>query len=334
MSNDTYISILGEDIPYSEERLEISSLKYYENNPRVYAKLTEGGPLPDARIRQDFIYGKMLGEKSVQKLLKTIKRQGGVTEPLMVLVTTSQVIEGNSRLAALRYLSKNEKGDKSPYLTAPCRVLSLTLDQIDAYLHQTHVDGRVEWTPYAQAFCTYKRVIEDEKDIGKYAENTGQTELAVQKQINIVKLMKEHEGKHIREERFSYYESIVKSNKLKNACNANPGLRNYLLKEIKKEKPEFDAQNLRDDIPQIANKSKQLKKLIEGKTDFETALDLSKVSQPKQHIDKAFENLEAIKKPAIINLPSNELNIVNIAMKRCRRELGQVENMIKDALSK
>ena len=334
MSNETYITILGEDIYYSEERLEIISLKYYDNNPRVYAKLTAGGPLPDANKRQEFIHNQMRDEKSVQKLLKTIKRQGGVTEPLMVLVKTNQVIEGNSRLAALRYLSKNEKGDNTPYLTAPCRVLSLTPDQIDAYLHQTHVDGRVEWTPYAQAFCTYKRVIEDEKDIGKYAKNTGQTEQAVQKQIDIVKLMKQYEGKHIREERFSYYESLVKSNKLKNACHANPGLRDYLLKEIKKEKPAFDAQNLRDDIPQIANRPKQLKKLIEGNTNFETALDLSKVSHPKQHLDKALENLRAINKTAISTLQSSDLNIAKIAMKKCRKELERVEKTLNEAVAK
>ncbi len=336
MSNETYITILGEDIHYSEERLEISSLKYYENNPRVYAKLTEGGPLPHSlEERQEFIHNQMRDEKSVQKLLKTIKHQRGVTEPLVVLVKTNEVIEGNSRLAALRYLSESEKGgDIESYLTAPCRVLSLTPDQVDAYLHQAHVDGRTAWTPYAQAFCTYKRVIEDEEGIEKYAENTNQTEHAVQKQIDIVQLMKQNEGKHIREERFSYYESLEKSHKLKNACHANPSLRGYLLKEIRKEKPAFDAKNLRDDIPKIANRRRQLKKLIESKIDFETALDLSKVSQPKQHLDKAFQNLEAVKDTAIKKLPNSDLNIAKLAMKNCRKELERIEKTLKGALSK
>lgn len=336
MSEQNYISILGEKISVEIERRDIFNLRYFADNPRVYSKLTEEHPLPKNNDLQVLIHKKMLEEESVQKLIKTIKHHGGVNEPLLVQHKGQLVIEGNSRLAALRFLYEdaldNNPQDVIKYKSAPCMLVSLTAEQIDAYLYQIHDEGKTEWTPHAKALRAYRRVVNDSVDIKHYAKVIGQKVQTIQNEIDIIELMKKNEGNKIKTERFSYYESLVKNGKLRRSLENRPELKKYILKQVKKSNPDFNAKELRDDVPFIAQKSKVLKKFLAGKIDFELAKELSRVSQPKKYIEKAIDNLRQINKNSIVSLENNERNIVKLTAKKCRKEVERLQNMVDSVI--
>ena len=115
---DNIIKILGKDIPYVDEPKDIYQLKFYEKNPRVLSKLVREESLAGSREEKQQVLEKaLIQESSVKNLMKTIKEHGGLMEPLIVQGSTKDVLEGNSRLAALRTLYRKEEDEV--YLQAP-----------------------------------------------------------------------------------------------------------------------------------------------------------------------------------------------------------------------
>ena len=112
-----------------------------------------------------------------------IKHHGGVTEAVLVIQNTLDVIEGNSRLAALRKLSR-EDPDNQRWTTIPCKIVSeLTPPQLDSYLHQTHVISITPWTAYEKANLAYKRIVEDNESVEEYAKNISESVQAIKNEF-------------------------------------------------------------------------------------------------------------------------------------------------------
>src|SRR5262249_48545141 len=59
--------------------------------------------------RRTEIYEELLEQEHVRELKDDIKLNGGLIDPLIVKDNTFEVLEGNSRLAACRWLYKNDK---------------------------------------------------------------------------------------------------------------------------------------------------------------------------------------------------------------------------------
>ena len=322
---DNIIKILGEDIPYDDEPQDINQLKFYEKNPRVLSKLNRAesltGPHKD---KQEALKDLLIQEPSVKKLIKTIQEHKGLMEPLIVQAKTKEVLEGNSRLAALRTLYTKE--EDQVYLQAPCRIVDLDDDQIDAFLHQQHVDGKTEWDAFDKAYSAYHRVVQDGVSIEHYVKVTSSSMKEIQKQINTITLMKE-QGMDDKTDRFSHYEQVVRSTKLKPLFESNPNLKDYVLRGIQQDKLPWSASQLRDGIPQIAKKSKVLKKLIDGEIEFIDALERSRISKPKELIAKARIALDEVSKAAIDQLDNNEKSAVKYEVNKCSRQIDRIEKM-------
>lgn len=325
---DNVLKILGEEVSYEDERMDIFELRYYEKNPRVLSKLIreqEIDSLSDDRI-QKVVERRMKDEQSVRNLRKTIRHHRGIVEPLVVQFSTRKVIEGNSRLAALRMLYA-ENSDPV-YLTVPCRMVTLSEKQIDALLHQYHVDGKTEWTPFDKAHFSYHRILVEKISIEDHAEVTSTSQAEIRKRIDTVQLMKEQKMED-KTDRFSYYDQIVRSTKLKPIL-IDHKVRQYLLNEVKAKKPEFTAQEMRDHIPEIAKKPKLLKKLIGGNCTFEDARVEAKVSQPKQHLAKALGSLREIRKRDIDSLDKNDRNSLRSEARKCQREVKRIQGILSE----
>ena len=326
---NTTITILGKKVPCVHKECSIASLRFYEKNPRILSKLVDAGKLNcDNEEKQAFIKEALKQEKSVKVLLKSIQDHGGISEHLLVDYKTQKVIEGNSRLAALRFLSEKEEGK---YLTAPCRLLSLDENQIDALLNQQHIDGKTEWSPYDKAYNAYHRVEIDKVPLDEYCHSISETKQEVKKQIEVIQLMREEAAK---EEKFSYYELLCGPTKLKRSLEKynNPKQRSFLLGEIKEPQSgvSFTALELRNDVPRILEKPKIFKRWMDGKIDFRQAQEDSKISQPKGFISKATKSLSNIKRVEIENLEKNEINALEPEIKKCRKELDRVIGLVKE----
>jgi len=318
MTEETYITILGNKISYTDDRYSINELKFHEKNPRVLSKIVHADRLDadDEEQRQKLIQKKMRDESSVKNLTKTIQSQGGISDPLIVQVNTLAVLEGNSRLAALRILYK--RTNKEIYLTAPCRMVQLKEGEIDAFLYQQHVEGKTQWSAYDKAYSAYHRVIIDQVQIDDYVQRTSASKRDINSQIEIISLMNDEDAAE-NTERFSHYDVIVRSSNLKQSFDSHPTLKRHLLDKIKEEPLTITAHDLRDKVPQIAKKSKVLKKWMNGTIDFDEAVEASKISQPKQHMTKAIKSLKEIEKKDIKQLHNNERGAFKPELRKSRK---------------
>ena len=322
---DNIIKILGKDISYEEAPQDIYQLKFYEKNPRVLSKLDRAESLAGShKEKQEVLKDLLIQEPSVKKLIKTIQEHRGLMEPLIVQRNTKEVLEGNSRLAALRTLYTKE--EDQVYLQAPCRIVDLEDEQIDAFLYQQHINGKTEWSAFAKAYSAYRRVVQDGVSIEHFVNITSSNKDEIQKRINTIKLMKK-QGMDGKTDRFSHYEQFYRSKNLKPLLEDNPNLENYVLQGIKQDKLPWSASQLRDGIPQIAKKSKVLKKLIDGEIEFIDALERSRISKPKELIAKARTILDDVSKAAIDQLDNNEKSAVKIEVKKCSRQMDRIKKM-------
>lgn len=94
--------IRGVEVPVSTTTLPQAELRFFVDNPRVYSIVRVDGEEPS----QADIERKLLEMDHVKALIQDIKRDGGLTDPVVVRAGGLEVLEGNSRLAAYRALAK------------------------------------------------------------------------------------------------------------------------------------------------------------------------------------------------------------------------------------
>mgnify|MGYP001298912872 CR=1 FL=1 len=99
---DISITVAGKEIPAQQGMINLSSLNFYEDNPRLYTIIAAQG----GDRSQQSIYKKLLGMQHVVDLVGTVRANGGLIDPLVVRDGDYVVLEGNSRLAALRRLAE------------------------------------------------------------------------------------------------------------------------------------------------------------------------------------------------------------------------------------
>lgn len=94
------ITIGKKDYEVEEQLLNQCELHFYEENPRVYSILRSNGSSPSQKEIED----KMTSMEHVKQLQLSIKQNGGLIDPLIVVKRNGNyvVLEGNSRLAAYK----------------------------------------------------------------------------------------------------------------------------------------------------------------------------------------------------------------------------------------
>ena len=97
-------------------------------------------------------------------MIQDIKANGGLIEPLIVREETLGVLEGNGRLAAYRYLAKQ---DPIKWGLVKCTMLPCDVSEslVFALLGEYHIKGKKDWAPYEQAGFLYRRYKQHNADI-------------------------------------------------------------------------------------------------------------------------------------------------------------------------
>ena len=134
------LRIRNEDIPVRTVWIEQSKLKFFVDNPRIYSVVRAGGKTPD----QTEIYEELLEQEHVRELKEDIRLNGGLIDPLIVKDGTLEVLEGNSRLAACRWLYENDKANAPLWGKVKCTLLPADIPEplIFAILGQYHIRGK------------------------------------------------------------------------------------------------------------------------------------------------------------------------------------------------
>ena len=324
------MKILRESVEYNEDYMDIDSLKFLKDNPRVYA-VTHGEldfEQKPGEEQQDIIFDKLKHEPSVKNLVPEIERHGGLIEPILVRLDTREVIEGNSRLAVYRVL--RERGARGEWDRIPCYLIStLTDEQQAAFLNQIHVKGKTQWSAYEKANFAYVRRING-WTVDRIAKLFGESVPTIYKRINAIKTMNDsgdNERSH-----FSYYDVVVRKPEIYGKIGESPEFRDRLFEEIRNvgtgEDQKFTAQDLRNGLPAIIKKPRILNRYVNGDVEFDEAWDRAKVSPAEDRVKRALSLLEEISKTDVSGLRQNSLNSLAQAVKKLDRVVGRIRGMI------
>jgi hypothetical protein len=312
------ITIRGQQVSVRTAELDQDRLRFYPDNPRIYALIHHDGLEPC----QEEIEGLLLATEHVRDLILDIKANGGLMEPLVVRDGTLEVLEGNSRLAAYRGLARQ---DPISWNRVKCTILPFDLSEslIFALLGQYHVKGKKAWQPFERAGFLYRRCKSHKIGYRTLGEEIGLKWKTVKHLVETYQFMLDHAEPP---ERWSYYDEYLKSTKIARAREMQPGLDAVVVKYIKSQKI-ANAVAVRDELPHVCVAPKVLQKFVAGKLGFDDACDQARDSGadlvPYRRLVKFREFIVA---------PSLETKLRATDPKmlaRCQYELDKIEARVK-----
>lgn len=325
------MKILGKTIELSNDYLDINTLKFLKDNPRVYA-CTHGEPdfegLTEEQ-QQSIIFEKLKKEQSVKNLKPEVKRHRGLIEPILVRHDTMEVIEGNSRLAVYRQLYEEEP--QGEWELIPCEIVSsLTEEQQAAFLNQIHVKGKTSWSAYEKANFAYVRQ-QRNWSINQIAELFGESSATIHTRIKVIKMMQDNNDNV--QSHFSYYDVLIRTSEISQAMREE-GLGDFLLSKIKSFGPndkdgDFTSLELRKKLPVILKKPKVLKKYMDKKIDLDEAYQRAKVSQVEEKVRQAKDILSDVSQQDVSQLEQGRFNSFEQVVRKLKQEVERIEKMTK-----
>ncbi|RXG84843.1 ParB N-terminal domain-containing protein [Bradyrhizobium zhanjiangense] len=260
------LRLKGQDIPTRTVDVDQRKLQFYVDNPRIYSLVRAEGKVPD----QEEIWKQLLGHQHVQELIHDIRSNGGLIDPVVVRDGDFVVFEGNSRLAAYRFLASK---DPIAWAKIRCTILPSGIDEklIFALLGQYHVKGKKDWAPYEKAGFLYRRQKEHGVDLSTVALDLGIPNADAKHLTAVYKFMMDHDDRD--RDHWSYYDQYLRSSRIKKAREEFANLDDFIVGEIKKgAMPK--ALEFRDRLPIICTgPKKNLKRYIDGKVKFEDAYE-------------------------------------------------------------
>ena len=332
MSEGRVRTLLGETIQFRDDYIDIDTLKFLKDNPRVYA-CTHG--LPDfenwtEEEQQDEIFKQLLQEPSVKNLLPEVRRHKGLVEPISVRYDTMEVIEGNSRLAVYRKL-RDDKFE-GEWQLIPCEIVSsITDEQQAAFLNEVHVKGKTQWSAYEKANFAYVRKA---KGWGsdQIAKLFGESHGTIRKRVNVIGMMRDSGDND--QSHFSHYDVIVRNRIISRETKKNGELLSFLLEKIKylgsdDEEDHFTAQELRKKLPVILEKPKILKKYMADEISLDVGYQRAKISAVEENINEARSFLADVSRREVENLEQNEFSAFKQAFRRLSQDVKRIAGMIE-----
>lgn len=284
------------EVPYVETQAPVERLAFYPENPRIYSQLAGSGDRTQKNIQ-----AKLEAMDHVRELRSQIDRDGQVNEPLFCIPIPQesdlygqydyQVLEGNSRLAALRM---NKKGSLPPSHVA-CNVFDFsahnyqeTESLIFSLLGQFHIIGKTNWRSYENGAYIFRRFKNHGVQVEDIAKEIALSPAKVRDMVAAFQMMIDAEDDNT--SRWSYYEAYASSRKLKNLRENVPEFHERVVSLIKSDK--FTrALDMRDKLPDIM-RNKRARRIFfnESETEpFEEALAVADISGDT---DAAFKRLQ------------------------------------------
>ena len=257
------ILVRNTQIPTETKMLKQEELRFFVENPRIYSIVHVGEEQPT----QEVIQRKLQSLDHVKALIQDIKRDGGLTDPVIVRDGNFEVLEGNSRLAAYRQLATN---DPIKWGKIKCKVIPGDLDDalVFALLGQYHIKGKKDWAPFEQAGFLYRRSKVQNVEVSQLADEIGLSTRMVSSLIKTYQFMIDHG--EMDTSRWSYFDEYLKNRKIRDARSEFKDFDNIVVEKIKSgEIPQ--AIDIRNRLSVICAAPKVLRKFAKGEWHFEDA---------------------------------------------------------------
>lgn len=294
------IRLRKKKVPYHEVLVPVKTLAFYPENPRIYSRFAG---VSDRT--QEAIQSMLERMEHVKELRTQIDRDGMVNEPLFCIPVPQesqlhgqfdyQVLEGNSRLAALRI----KRQSSLPQSSVRCYVLDFSAyaerekeSLIFSLLGQFHITGKVDWESYENAAYIYRRYKKQAIGLEDVAREIGKTTGRVRKMIDAFEMMMKANDE--KKSNWSYYEAYVSSTKIKKHRENYDGLDDRVRSLIKEGKfPR--ALDMRDSLPAILGNRKARRVFFDSdeQDPFREALDIANISGDT---NSTFKRLERFRK--------------------------------------
>ncbi|MDD4001078.1 MAG: ParB N-terminal domain-containing protein [Bacilli bacterium] len=322
------LTIGRRDYEVEEREINQVNLLFYPDNPRVYSHFISADEKPSQKDIEEI----MVSLDHVKQLKLSIESNGGLIDPLLVRDGDLVVLEGNSRLAAYRILSRN---DPIKWGKIKCIVLPADIDDsaIFGLLGQYHIVGRKDWSPYEQAGYLYRRHKDTKLPIEYMAQELGITKDKAQKFIRVYEFMLDNNDS--RSSKWSYYEEYLKSPSINKAREKYPCLDNTIVEWIKTDsiKEATDIRKI-SELAKFAPNDKKINKYFEkmatGEENlydtFEAAKDTGKHDDVAKKLSKIRRevNTEVFAKKALAFEDKGSLKF----------EIKKILNALNDILKK
>ena len=326
--------ILGRPVPYRDDVINIDELQFWEANPRVYAAVrgVPGWDQADSMRRQQLIGECMEDQESTQNVLEGLELHKGQQEPLIVDLRGNVVIEGNSRLAALRALARRNPGH---WGAAECRCYNdLTERERFALLSEMHVIGKTEWSPYAKAATYWRQHHELKWDLLTIARMNRTSTAKVKTELATVDLMaKENE---LNERKYSWYNILTSNRAVSQVFEDNHQFQSRVLCVVRDASAEAEdpvarsSNAFRQGLKQLVKKKRPLGKFCSGRRTLQEAVDEAHMSNLSAKLRKARDVLGAIDSADFAELTNSELNDAKTTFKRVRSEVNTIDKFFAE----
>ena len=259
------ITIGGREIPVRLGKVRQSELRFYEDNPRIYSIVHSGNDTPS----QAEIERRLSDMDHVKQLIRAIRENGGLIDPLIVRDGVNVVLEGNSRLAAYRKLAEMDP-IKWGYVKVTLLPHDVSESLVFALLGEYHIIGRKDWAPYEQAGYLHRMVREHGMSARRVASEMGLTVNKVNHFVDVFDFMLEHGEDDVN--RWSYYEEYIKPRVSKGARSRHPDLDRVVVEKIRSGEIEraIDVRNKL--IKVLRGGDKSIKILTSGTNTIDRAL--------------------------------------------------------------
>ena len=327
--------INGRRVPYREDVVDIEQLQFWDANPRVYAAV-RGVPewnKADPMHRQQIIQECMEKEESTRSVLEGLKLHQGQQEPLIVDLRGNIVIEGNSRLAALRILARE---DPAHWGAAICRCYNdLTEEERFALLSEMHIIGKKEWTPYAKASTYWRQHHELEWELPQIARVNRTNVNKVKRELATIDLMTSEN--ELNEQKYSWYNVLISTQAIKPVFESNAEFRSRVLDIVRDASPEATdpveraSYAFRDGLTTLVKRNRPLRKFCSGHKTLQEAVDEAQMSTLSAKLRKARSVLGDIDSTDFVGLSRPDLNEAARTFKRLRRSIDTIGQCFDEA---
>jgi len=274
------IVVLGNKIQTKIENLNIFSLHYWKENPRVNAIIKQ--KYKDKDISEDLIEEELWDRDSVKDLYKDIEKHEGLIDE--ILVKDNIVLEGNSRLCAYRYLHKKAEQKKNAveisrwsHIRARIIPVDTSNEVIFSILGTWHIKGKTQWDTYEKAAYLKRMNTEYAVSFKDIANSISESEKFVKDHIEAHDLMVSNDIYTL--EKFSYFYELVKNKKIRELSVKEPSIVFNTVQAIKEGR--FKRGEEIRDLPKVLKDKKAKKEFFDDKSTFNDALETTKNRHPE-----------------------------------------------------
>lgn len=222
------LSIHGREINYEFKKVDITTVHFYEKNPRIATILAEH----EGEVTDRIIDKKLWDRNETHKLYRRIEKDGGLIHP--ILIYDGEVLEGNTRLCCYRHLYNDKKEEKWKYIKSHIILDSLTQNEIYRLLCTEHIEGKIEWEAYEKANLYTKMKKEEDMKLEQISELVGESIPTVSCRIRSYKLMVENGV--VNKSKYSHFEQLVRNRDVQEIKKRDPQIEKKVIQLIKEEK--------------------------------------------------------------------------------------------------